>query len=191
MPTEPHAAPSPAPPLAAPVPDAEHVDGPADAPRLLLVYGDYECPYTRAAHLAVRALQRRPDAPGFRYAFRHFPLREIHPHAQGAAEAAEAAHAQGRFWAMHDHLFAHQRALDDADLRAHAAALGLDVARFDRELDACMHAARVQRDVARGLAAGVHGTPTLFVDGARWRGGHDAPALAAALAPSADAPSAR
>jgi protein-disulfide isomerase len=172
-------------PGAASNPDVDHVDGPDDAPHVLLMYGDYECPYTRAAHLAVRALQRRQARAGegtFRYVFRHFPLREIHPHAQAAAEAAEAAHTQGRFWAMHDRLFAHQRALADDDLRGHAGALGLDVARFDRELEGCVHAARVQRDLQRGLVDGARGTPTLLVDGAPYHGERTSAALAAVLA---------
>ena len=171
--------------LTAATPDVDHVDGPDDATHLLLMYGDYECPYTRAAHLAVRALQQRQARAGdgtFRYVFRHFPLREIHPHAQSAAEAAEAAQAQGRFWPMHDRLFAHQHALADADLRGHAEAIGLDVARFDRDLSECVHAGRVQRDVQRGLADGARGTPTLLVDGAPYHGERTPAALAAVLA---------
>jgi protein-disulfide isomerase len=169
--------------------DVEHADGPEDAPHVLLMYGDYECPYTRAAHLAVRGLQRAAGGsergtrpPAFRYVYRHFPLRGIHPHAQAAAEAAEAAQAQGRFWAMHDHLFSHQRALEDDDLRRYAGEVGLDAARVARDLEGCVHAARVQRDVALGVAHGVHGTPTLFVDGARYHGERTPAALGAALA---------
>ena len=172
-------------PRAASDPDVDHVDGPDEAAHVLLMYGDYECPYTRAAHLAVRAVQQRQSHAGertFRYVFRHFPLREIHPHAQAAAEAAEAAQAQGRFWAMHDQLFAHQRALEDDDLRRHAEAVGLDVARFDREMEGCVHAARVQRDVQRALADGARGTPTLLVDGAPYHGERTAAAFAAVLA---------
>ena len=172
-------------PRAASDPDVDHVDGPDEAAHVLLMYGDYECPYTRAAHLAVRTVQQRQSHAGertFRYVFRHFPLREIHPHAQAAAEAAEAAQAQGRFWAMHDQLFAHQRALEDDDLRRHAEAVGLDVARFDREMEGCVHAARVQRDVQRALADGARGTPTLLVDGAPYHGERTAAAFAAVLA---------
>ncbi len=145
-------------PFAAADPDVDHVDGPDDAAHVLLMYGDYECPYTRAAHVAVRALQERQARTGdgtFRYVFGHFPLREIHPHAQAAAEAAEAAQAQGRFWAMHDRLFAHQRALADDDLRHRAEAVGLD---------------------------GARGTPTLLVDGAPYHGERTPAALAAVLA---------
>ena len=174
-----------APPPFAATPDVDHSDGPDDATHVLLMYGDYECPYTRAAHLAMRALQQQQARAGtasFRYVFRHFPLREIHPHAQAAAEAAEAALAQGRFWAMHDRLFAHQRALGDEDLRRHAEAVGLDVARFERELATCAHAARVQRDVQRALADGARGTPTLLIDGAPYHGDRTPAAFADVLA---------
>jgi protein-disulfide isomerase len=175
--------------LAVPVSERDHADGPVDAPATLLVYGDYECPHTRAAHIAIRRVQPRL-AGAMRYVFRHFPLRSIHPHAQHAAEAAEAAHGAGRFWAMHDHLFRHQDALDDADLAGYAAALGLGDERVSDALRAHAHAERVEEDVRSGLASGVRGTPTLFINGVRHDGERHAGALEAALRgaiPSADA----
>jgi len=167
--------------LAAPVGERDHVQGPSDAPSTLVLYGDYECPYTRRAVPAVRALQReRGDGP--RFAFRNFPLVEIHPHALHAAEAAEAAGAQGKFWEMFDLLFAHQTALTDADLRTYAAELGLDADRFERDVSTNAHAARIEEDVRSGEASGVAGTPTFFVDGLRHDGGYDADSLRAAIA---------
>ena len=118
-----------------------------------------------------------------RFAFRHFPLTGIHPHALAAAAAAEAAARQGRFWDMHELLFHRQKALEDADLLGYAAQLGLDVAAFDRDRTSSAVADRIRRDVDSGLASDqVLGTPTLFIDGLVHRGGYDPPALLAALA---------
>jgi protein-disulfide isomerase len=158
----------------------DHVRGPAGA-GLVLVYGDFECPYTRRA---VRELETVAAelAGALRVAFRHFPLTDIHPHALGASLAAEAAAAQGRFWEMHDLLFHRQKALEDDELRGYADSLGLDPGRFeiDRRSDATLE--RVQRDVHSGVTSGyVRGTPTLFVDGVFHRGGYDAASLLAAL----------
>ena len=174
--------------LRTPVSERDHVLGPADAPATLLVYGDYECPYTREVQIAVERLRPRlGDA--FRYAFRHFPLRSIHPHAQHAAEAAEAAHAQGRFWAMHEALFRHQDALDDGSLLAYAESLALDRTAFALAMQANEFAPRVQADLESGVESGVQGTPTLFINGARYRGERSVAALGAALrAAAGDAP---
>lgn len=166
--------------LAVPVGERDHVQGPADAPSTLVLYGDYECPYTRRAVPAVREL-RRELGDGLRFAFRNFPLFEIHPHALHAAEAAEAAAAQGKFWQMFDLLFAHQTALADADLRAYAVQLGLDADRFERDVTGHVHAAQIEEDVRSGEASGVAGTPTFFVDGLRHEGGYDAESLRAAI----------
>jgi len=118
-----------------------------------------------------------------RFAFRHFPLTGIHPHALAAAAAAEAAALQGRFWDMHELLFHRQKALEGADLLRYAARLGLDVAAFDRDRTSRAVADRIRRDVDSGLASDqVFGTPTLFIDGLVHRGGYDPPALLAALA---------
>src|SRR5437762_12599119 len=109
-----------APTLSPPVSERDHVTGPAAAPVTLVEYGDYECPYCGAAHPIVKEVRRRLGKE-LRFAFRHFPLTRIHPHAERAAEAAEAAAAQGRFWQMHDQLYEHQDALEDEDLLVHAA----------------------------------------------------------------------
>ena len=152
----------------------------------LLMYGDYECPYTRAAYRNVQRLERRlPDR--LRFIFRHFPLTEIHPHAQSAAEAAEAASSQGRFWELHDLMFKRQQALEPTDLRTYAEEVGLQLELFDRELAERSHAARVERDRASGLSAGVAGTPTLFLDGRIYRGSYDARVLAPLIEQPAEA----
>src|SRR6266480_3570841 len=160
----------------------DHVRGPESAP-LILEYGDYECPYSRRAYREIQRVEKRLPG-GVRFAFRHFPLISIHPHALAAAAAAEAAALQGRFWDMHELLFHRQKALEDGDLRGYAAQLGLDVAAFDRDRASTAVADRIRRDVDSGLASGqVVGTPTLFIDGVVHRGGYDPPTLLAALAP--------
>jgi protein-disulfide isomerase len=142
----------------------------------LLEYGDYECPFCGAAHPVVdQVLQIVGDDMCF--AYRHFPLTRIHPHAQQAAEAAEAAGAQGRFWPMHDLLFANQDRLAIGDLVGYAAALGLDVGRFALELDNHVHAPRVREDFLSGVRSGVNQTPTFFVNGVRHNGGYDLESL--------------
>ena len=162
----------------------DHVRGPSSAP-VILEYGDYECPYSRQAFRAIERLERleRLQPRGVRFAFRHFPLTEIHPHAQAAATAAEAAALQGRFWEMHALLFHRQRALADDDLRAYARELGLDEARFERDRFGSETLSRVRRDVVSGEASGdVAGTPTLFVDGVVHRGAYDVETLLEAVA---------
>jgi len=159
----------------------DHVRG-ASAGRLILEYGDYECPYSRRAYREIERVEARLDG-SIRFAFRHFPLVDIHPHALAASAAAEAAAMQGRFWEMHDVLFHRQRALEDDDLRAYAAQLGLDVARFDADRASAGALERIRRDVASGAGTGeVLGTPTLFIDGTVHRGGYEAATLMDALA---------
>jgi protein-disulfide isomerase len=148
------------------------VRGRADEP-LVVVYGDYECPYCAAVEVRLRGLP-------IRVAFRHFPVRSRHPRALAAACAAEAAGAQGAFWAMHDSLFDDQGRLEDPHLWARAERLELDVARFDADRRSDAVAARIRADFHGGLRAGVVTTPTLFVDGERFAGRHD-PALWARL----------
>ena len=160
---------------------ADHVRG-SPVGRLILEYGDYECPYSRQAFHAIEQVEQQL-AGNVRFAFRHFPLTGIHPHALAAAAAAEAAALQGRFWDMHELLYHRQKALDDGDLRGYAAQLGLDVAAFDRDRASTAVAGRIRRDINSGLATGqVLGTPTLFIDGIVHRGGYDPPTLLAALA---------
>jgi protein-disulfide isomerase len=159
----------------------DHVRG-GPSGRLVVVYGDYECPYTRRAYRQIEQVERRLG-DGVRFAYRHFPLTEIHPHALAAARAAEAAALQDRFWDMHDLLFAHQAALEDDDLSRYAAELGLDAERFDADRGGTAVLARIRRDAESGLATGeVLGTPTLFIDGVVHRGGYDADTLLEALA---------
>jgi protein-disulfide isomerase len=165
-----------------PLDDAiDHVRGSASG-RLIVEYGDYECPYSRRAYREIERVERRlPE--GVRFAWRHFPLTQIHPHALAAAAAAEAAALQGRFWEMHALLLRHQLALEDDDLRQHAVALELDVARLDRDRIGAAVLRRVARDVESGLASGeVRGTPTLFINGVVHRGAYDAATLMEALA---------
>ncbi len=158
----------------------DHVRGGRTGP-VIVEYGDYECPYSRQAFRELERLERRQDQ-AVRFAFRHFPLTDIHPHALAAAAAAEAAALQDQFWPMHSLLFRRQSALADDDLRRYAAQLGLDVARFDRDRTGHAVLARVQRDVRSGLATGdVAGTPTLFIDGVVHHGSYKAAALLEAL----------
>jgi protein-disulfide isomerase len=159
----------------------DHVRGPA-AGRLIFEYGDYECPFSRQAFRAIERVEQEMSG-GIRFAFRHFPVVEIHPHAFAAAAAAEAAALQGRFWEMHELLFHRQKALRDDDLQGYAAQLELDVARFDQDRFSPQVLRRIRRDVESGIASGeVRGTPTLFIDGVVHLGGHDAATLMEALA---------
>jgi protein-disulfide isomerase len=154
----------------------DHVRGGPQG-RLIVEYGDYECPYSRAAF---REIERVESQLGnrVRFAFRHFPLTQIHPHALAASAAAEAAERQGRFWDMHALLFHGQEALEDADLQGYATELGLDLARFDADRASAGVLARIRRDVDSGLATGeILGAPTLFIDGVVHRGPHDAATL--------------
>jgi protein-disulfide isomerase len=157
----------------------EHVLGPADAPVTLVEYGDYECPYCAAAAPVLRQLVDECDGR-VRLVFRHFPVADRHPFALTAALAAEAAGAQGAFWPMHDLLFRKQDRLTDSALRAYAEALGLDGDRVVGE-PAQEYGDRVEADFAAGLAAGVEGTPTLFIDGVRYTGRMEIGALRRAV----------
>jgi protein-disulfide isomerase len=164
-----------------PVSDRDHVLGSPTAPVTLLEYGDYECPHCGHAYpIVATVLKRAGDA--VRFAFRHFPLAEIHPHALAAAQAAEAAGAQKRFWPMHDILFEHQDSLEFEDLIGYAQALELDVPRFTRELESAAHLDKVKHDFHAGVRSGVNGTPTFFINGERYDGLVDAETLQAAIA---------
>jgi protein-disulfide isomerase len=158
----------------------DHVRG-GSAGHLIVEYGDYQCPYSRRAFREIERVERRLG-DGVRFAFRHFPLTEIHPHALAAATAVEAAALQDGFWDMHALLFHRQAALGDDDLRRYAAELELDVARFDADRNSDAVLRRIGRDVESGVASGqVTGTPTLFIDGVVHRGGYEAAALMEAL----------
>ena len=161
-----------------PVANRDHIQGPIDAPIMLVEFGDYECPYCGQTYPIIKEIQERLG-DRLCFAFRNFPLNNSHPHAQHAAEAAEAAGAQGKFWEMHDLLFENQEALDDEDIAQYAATLGLDVRRLIDEVVTGVHTARVREDFRSGARGGVNGTPTLFINGVRHEGGPDA--LLAAL----------
>jgi protein-disulfide isomerase len=166
--------------LAPPVSERDHIQGPGTAAVTLVEYGDYECPFCGQAYPIVKEIQRRLGDQ-LRFVFRNFPLTQSHPHAEHAAEAAEAAGAQDRFWEMHDYLFEHQRALDDAHLLEYAAALDLDQARFKHDLTAHTFADRVREDFRSGVRSGVNGTPTFFINGTRHDDSYDLETLLAAL----------
>jgi protein-disulfide isomerase len=166
--------------LTLPVGERDHALGPADAPVTLVEYGDYECPHCGRAYPIVQQVRRRLGRR-LRFVFRNFPLRESHPHAEHAAEVAEAAGAQGKFWEMHDRLFERQFALDDDYLVEYAGDLGLDAARVGRELAAGSYAPRVREDFRSGVTSGVNGTPTFFINGLRYDESWDVEPLVAAL----------
>jgi diadenylate cyclase len=166
--------------LDTPVGDRDHVRGAATAPVTLVEYGDFECPYCGRMYPVVKELRKRAG-DRLRVVFRHFPLDSVHPHARRAAEAAEAAAAQGRFWEMHDLLFENQDNLDDEALRRYAARLGLDMARFEDDLAERRHAPRVREDRLDGERTGVEGTPTFFINGARYEGSLDLEGMLAAV----------
>lgn len=155
--------------LKVPVGPADHAQGPADAPVTLVEYGDYECSHCGHAYKIVKALQKRFGSQ-LRFVFRNFPLREIHAHAEAAAEAAEFAGKQGKFWEMHDLIFENQQDLSDALLSDLAKRLKLDARALARSLDIGEFAERVTTDFAGGVRSGVNGTPTFFINGQR----HDA-----------------
>ncbi|MGW0224815.1 Na+/H+ antiporter NhaA [Streptomyces tendae] len=160
-------------------PDRDHVRGPRHAPVTVVEYGDYECPYCGQAEPVVRELLA--DFGDVRYVWRHLPLTDVHVHAQLAAEAAEAAAAQGRYWDMHDLLLSHQGALRPDHLRQYALRLGLDTDRFDRHLRSRRGSARIAEDVESADLSGVAGTPTFFVNGRRHQGAYDIGNLSAAV----------
>lgn len=158
----------------------DHVLGKPDAPVTLVEYGDFECAFCGRAYPDLKRVLKQVGG-NVRFVFRHFPLPEEHPHAQHAAEVAEAAAAQGKFWEMHDLLYQRQAALSDDDLVQYARELGLDGERVRRELAAHTHARRVREDVAGGVRSGVSGTPRFFINGRLHQDPGDTTTLAAAL----------
>ncbi len=161
-------------------PERDHIRGPEGAPVTLIEYGDYECPYCGQAEVVIRELL---DDFGdeLRYVWRHLPLNDVHTHAQLAAEAAEAAAAQGEFWGMHDRLLATQDELTGRDLKRYAEELGLDLDRFVDDIHRHEHAERIAGDVASADASGVAGTPTFFINGRRHQGAYDIDTLTRAV----------
>jgi protein-disulfide isomerase len=170
--------------LTPPVHELDHADGPATARVTLVEYADFECPSCGAVQGTLEEV-RRAFGPNLRFVFRHFPLRNSHPHALAAAKAAEAADAQGKFWPMYQRLFQHQAQLTDADLLHHARKLGLDLERFQRDLTSRTAEVRIREDLAGGAQSGVKGTPTFFIDGERYTGPHERRAFIDALARAA------
>lgn len=158
----------------------DHIRGPIDAPVTVVEYGDFECPHCGQAHFILNELAE-VVGDSMRLVFRHFPLKTVHPHAEMAAEAAEAADAQRLFWEMHDVLFENQHALDERHLASYAAALGMDLKRFVSDLSERRFQPRVREDFLRGVQSGVNGTPTFFINDIRHDGGDDLASLLAAI----------
>ncbi|MEY2538488.1 MAG: hypothetical protein QOG67_2228 [Verrucomicrobiota bacterium] len=166
--------------LAMPVSKRDHIRGPIQAPATLLEYGDYECPFCAQARFIVEAIQGALGKQ-MRFVFRNFPLAAMHPHAEHAAEAGEAAGGQGKFWEMHDALFENQTALEDEDLARYAAMLELNVPRFIKQLLEGRYAPRVREDFQSGVRSGVNGTPSFFINGVRYDGPRDLEPMTEAL----------
>ena len=154
-----------APVLTLPVGDRDHALGPAGAPVTLVQYGDFECPYCGAAYPVIKDIQSRMG-DNLRFVFRNFPITTNHPHALRAAEAAEAAGAQGKFWEMHDLLFANQLHLKSQNLRSYAERLHLDMSRYTAEMDDEIYRQRVREHIESGRRSGVRSTPGIFVNDA-------------------------
>jgi protein-disulfide isomerase len=155
--------------LTLPDPKRDHISGSANGSIKLLEYGDYECPFCGDAQPIIKEIQRRLG-DDLLFAFRHFPLSNIHPHAEHAAESAEGSGAQGNFWGMHDLLYENQGALEDENLVEYAAELGLDDTRLIREVTSEVYARRIREDFKNGVRGGVNGTPTFFINGERYDG---------------------
>ena len=159
--------------------ERDRILGSTSAPVTLVEYGDFECPDCKRAHLFIKDIHKWLGNY-MCFVFRHFPL-NLHPHAQRAAEAAEAAGAQARFWEMHDRLFEHQQLLDDEHLRQYAKLLDLDVEKFSHELAEGVYTQRVREDFSSGCKSGVSRTPTFFINGLRHSGSWDLDDLLAAI----------
>jgi len=165
--------------LSEPVTQRDHAIGPASAPVTIVEYGDYECPDCLNAVPVIEEV-RKKLGDGLRFVFRHFPQSSIHPHASVAAQAAEAAAEQGKFWEMHQALFLHQKELADVDLSHLALTLGLEIYKFETSRNQEKHRLRIRTDFESGLRSGVKGTPTLFMNGRRYDGPVNAKAIIAA-----------
>lgn len=157
----------------------DHVRGGEGSSVVLVEYGDYDCPHTRAAQAIVDRIAR--ENPDVRVVFRHFPLRHLHANAEILARIAEAASVQGKFWSMHDHLMAHRRPVDERGVVADASDAGIDMSRLQLDLESASIAERVERDVKKGRELGVHSTPSFFFDGKLHDGHYDYDTLSAKL----------
>jgi protein-disulfide isomerase len=158
--------------LTQPISERDHIEGPAGAPLTLVEYGDYQCPYCGAAYPVVKRLQKTL-AKKLRFVFRNFPLTQAHPYALIAAEAAEAAALQGRFWEMHDLLFEKQTLLKPDIIPVWAKQVGLNLEKFGDDIKQGVVGKRIQEDRQSGIRSGVNGTPTFFINGARYDGTPD------------------
>jgi protein-disulfide isomerase len=163
-----------------PVTESDHIRGPMSAPATLVEYGDYECPFCATAHPLVEFV-RQQFGDKLRFVFRHFPLNEVHPNAEAAAESAEFAGAHGQFWEMHDSIYERQRALGLPLLFALAGTLGLPDSELRDALVAGTFRPRVRTDFLSGVRSGVNGTPTFFIDGRRHEGAFDFDSLVMAI----------
>jgi protein-disulfide isomerase len=164
-----------------PVGERDHFEGAAAASVVLVEYGDYQCPYCGAAYPIVKRVQKELGAR-LRFVFRNFPLTNMHPQAQWAAETAEAAAAQGKFWEMHDYLYENQPSLgDEAFFAKYEEKLKLDLPKLKRDVAQHAHSARIQEDYMSGIRSGVNGTPTFFINGLRYDGYPEFGPLASAL----------
>jgi|SRR5580698_3399296 protein-disulfide isomerase len=159
---------------------SDHTLGPEDAPVTLVEYGDYQCPYCADMHPMLKAIAKAMGAQ-LRFVFRHMPLLEMHPYAQHAAEAAEAAAAQGKFWEMHDAIYQQQSELGSDLLHQLAVKLKLNLAQLDAELEARRYRPRVKRDFMGGMRSGVASTPAFFINGKRYEGPLEQAALLSAV----------
>jgi protein-disulfide isomerase len=147
----------------------DHIQGPDTAPVTLVEYGDYECSFCGQAYPIIKQVQNYFE-DNLRFVFRNFPLTQAHPHAQRAAEAAEEASSQNKFWEMHDYLYEHQQALDDLHLEKYAKIVGLDLKKFDKDMNNHTHASRIREDFLSGIQSGVNGTPTFYINDIRYDG---------------------
>jgi len=166
--------------LTSPVSEHDHIQGHDDAPVTLVEYGDYQCPYCGEAHAVIKRLQKALGKK-LRFVFRNFPLTQAHPYAMMAAETAEAAALQGKFWEMHDFIFENQESLEPEALPAWANELGLDMKKFAAAIKQGNVVKRIEEDRASGIESGVNGTPSFFINGAIYEGEDDYESLRAAL----------
>jgi protein-disulfide isomerase len=163
-----------------PISAHDHAEGPADAPLVLVEYGDYQCPYCGAAYPVIKRLQRKLGKK-LRFVFRNFPLTQAHPYALIAAEAAEAAALQGKFWEMHDLIFEQQTLLEPEIIPSWAERIGLNLDKFENDIKQDVVEKRIKEDRQSGIRSGVNGTPTFFINGTRYDGAPDYDSLLAAL----------
>lgn len=172
--------------LAAPVDERrDHAKGPSNAPVTLVEYGDFECPDCGATYPTVNELEKRMG-DRLRFVYRYYPLVDSHPHAEHAAEIAEAAAAQGKFWEMYDKLYQNQRHLSDNNLMHYAESIGLDTQRLEREMQNETYTQRIEEDLNSGDASGLEGTPTFYINGKYYDGAYNVDALQAALEQAAN-----